>query len=372
MEALNEVLAYVEERIDGGHIARAKKLIKDTLNYENKGMPALKCTFKNAKFEPYTYPDAFDDIGKMMYNELVSGNLFSTCNYVEARDCTLPMLRPDYGVSIVPSLFGLKYKIANGDKPWVEHAGTLDDVKAIIDAGVPDLRRGLGAKVFDAYDFYKQVLSEYPNCSEHIALYHPDLQGPFDVAHLIWGSDIYYALFDKTELVQSLLELVTQTYMEFLREIKKYIDDEDGGYVYQWGTLYKGGVVLRDDTAVNLSVDMYEEFVKPYDERVLEAFGGGSIHYCGHGLQWLSSMMGSRDMHTLNFGQPPNMVFGFDFLGKVYDEAKSRKISIADYTLDKNDVMKVKETGFDKGVTFSVGVNDMQEALDMQAAYYSL
>ncbi len=362
MKELESILGFLEERIDPEHIEDSRQTIKKQLFWKHVERPVIKLQFSNARFSHYPYSLIFNDMEKMMINELVSGNLCSICNYVEVKDHTVPMIRADYGVSIVPSLFKLNYTLKNDDKPWVEHVKSIDDIYRIIDCGIPNSTNGLGTKVFETYEYYKEVLSRFPNCDRTIALYHPDLQGPFDVAHLIWGSDIYIALYDDSSTVHRLLDLVTQTYIAFLRRIKQYINDEYDGFVYQWGTLYSGGVVLRDDTAVNLSKEMYQEFVKPYDEAILESFGGGSIHYCGKAPQWLGSMMDSRYVEALNFGQPPNMTFGYEFLDEIYEEARSKKVAVVDYMLDKDDVLNIADTAPDTGVTYGTFVDGIEEA----------
>jgi hypothetical protein len=92
----------------------------------------------------------------------------------------------------------------------------------------------------------------------------------------------------------ALLRLVTDTYIALMRSSRR-----SSGTMRKdscrMGILYRGGVVLRNDTAVNLSREMYEEFVQPYDRLVLDAFGGGSMHYCGRADQWVSSMLGSPE-----------------------------------------------------------------------------
>ena len=61
--------------------------------------------------------------------------------------------------------------------------------------------------------------------------------------------------------------------------------------------------MLRDDTPVMLRAAQYEEFVKPYDQRILDAFGG-CIHYCGCGDQFIRSMSESRNLYGVNISQP--------------------------------------------------------------------
>ncbi len=358
MTRLDEVLQYLEENLDLEHIDSVKVRLKKALNYEKVDRIPVKIGVSPNRFKGYTYPEIYGDMEKMMINELIG-----VCGRVEVKDDGLPMIRANYGVGTFPSLFGLKCRVVNNNLPWIEHVDSIDQIKKILDKGIPDVRTGLGAKDFNTHEYYHEQLSKYPKCKEAIPIYHPDLQGPFDVAHLIWGSDIYYALYDEPDTVHALMKLVTQTYIKFMTELKKTIDDEDNGFNYHWGTLYKGRVTLRDDSPVNLSRDMYEEFVKPYDEQILKEFNGGSIHYCGRADQWVFSMIECEGIGGLNFGQPPKIVFGFEFLNKVYDRAKQNKVAITGYGMSKDLIMALKDSKFTTGVTFQTEALDSNEAV---------
>lgn len=65
--------------------------------------------------------------------------------------------------------------------------------------------------------------------------------------------------------MRELLELVTATYIKFLKELKKTLNDEEDGFCLHWGKLFKGSVVIRDDSPVNLSPDMYKEYLSPHE-----------------------------------------------------------------------------------------------------------
>lgn len=358
MSRLAEILEYIENRMDVDHIAKVKKDTKKTLEFIKPGRLPLQVDCSCEGFEPFTYSEAFEDMGKMMFNELRG-----TVKAVQIRDYTLPMIRAGYGVGILPSLFGLKCRILENNLPWVEHVGSLEEIKKIIDKGIPDLRSGLGARVFDTQAYYHEQLSHYPKCRQYIPVYHPDLQGPFDVAHLIWGPDIYYALYDEPEVVHELLGLVTDTYIKFLRELKKTLNDEEDGFCFHWGKLFKGSVVIRDDSPVNLSCDMYKEFVKPYDDRILKEFGKGSIHYCGRADQWIFEMMESEGLEAMNFGQPPNIKFGFDFLEKIYPRMKEKKIANTGYHMDKELLPDLMKSEFKVGIQYNTITGNQEEAL---------
>jgi len=80
--------------------------------------------------------------------------------------------------------------------------------------------------------------------------------------------------------------------------------------------------MLRDDTPVMLSRSQYLEFVKPYDQRVLDAFGG-CIHYCGRGDQFIEEMGASRNLYGLNISQPE-----LNDMDKVWHVARQHRLVI--------------------------------------------
>lgn len=359
-----EILGYLEKKLDFEHLLSVKEILKKALNYEKlERIPLSFDFFPNLRFIDYPYIEAYEDFDKMMVNELIN-----VCNSADLKDDSLPMIRANYGVGILPSLFGCRCRIVNGNLPWVDAYNSTDKIKQIIEKGIPDINYGLGAKVFAAIQYYKEKLLLFPKCQQLIRIYHPDLQGPFDVAHLIWGPEIYYALYDEAELVHDFLRLITKTYIHFMKELKKEINDEDVDYCFHWGTLFRGRILIRNDSSVNISKEMYEEFVKPYDEEILKEFGMGSIHFCGRGDQWLESMLETNGMKTINFGQPPNLSFGFDFLNKYHEKMRENEVSIARYLIDKESISQLTKSKFTTGVTFCTTVlnrNDGEEILKL-------
>ena len=97
------------------------------------------------------------------------------------------------------------------------------------------------------------------------------------MAHLLWGPDIFVALYDCPDLVHSVLDLVTTTYIAWLTHWKE-LAEEGNEFTAHWAMMMRGGTMVRDDTPVMLSGAQYDEFARPYDQRVLDAFGG-CIHF---------------------------------------------------------------------------------------------
>jgi hypothetical protein len=59
-------------------------------------------------------------------------------------------------------------------------------------------------------------------------------------------------------------------------------------------------VWLSDDDSVIIGADLYNEFVRPYNEKVLAAFGGGCIHYCGNSTQNIENYCNTKGVTAIN------------------------------------------------------------------------
>lgn len=62
--------------------------------------------------------------------------------------------------------------------------------------------------------------------------------------------------------------------------------------------------MLRDDSATNFSRKMCEKFIIPHDQRLLNEFGGGAIHFCGKGDHFINSLATLQGLHAINVTQP--------------------------------------------------------------------
>lgn len=215
-------------------------------------------------------------------------------------------VRCNYGSSIAPLLFGVEVFVMDEELETLPTSRPLNDVAAIrrlIAAGVPDLRTGYGARVLEMGRRYAEIARQYPKIGKYVFIYHPDLQGPMDICEVIWGSTIFYAARDEPALVKELLELTVATYIAFMREWEQIVPFRPDGNAH-WGLYHKGKIMLRDDSAMNFSPRMFREFIGPYDQRLLDEFGGGAIHFCGRGDHYIAAMSELRGLYAINLSQP--------------------------------------------------------------------
>ena len=244
---------------------------------------------------------ALDDLDMMVLQQ------YGGCaNAVRSGNGTILNVRANYGVGILPTLFGAEMFFMDEEAnclPNVWPLGGEGRIRALLDAGIPDLSTGLGSKVFAAGERFAEIAATYPKIGRFVHIYHPDLQGPMDVCELLWGSEIFLALVDEGELVHQCLQLVVDTYIAFMKKWNGIAPPRET-YNAHWGLLMKGRVAIRDDSAMNLSPDMFREFIAPYNQRLLKEFGGGLDHFCGRGDHFVSELARLDGLTAVNLSQP--------------------------------------------------------------------
>jgi len=304
----------------------------------------------------------------MLYNELVLGmglilGVNSVYNSVKLRDYFPLHIRSNHGIGIIASIFGAKSKIVGNNMPWIEHYKDIEEIRNLVKKGLPELNSSLFNKVIDDYKYFNHKLKQYPKCYKTIKITQPDLQGPFDIAHLLCGSNIFLYLYDYPDLMHKLLDLITTCYVKTV----EYFDNSnlltgkvgmDSMYVH--GAIYRGSIVIKDDTAIiNLSERMYKEFAAQYNKKIIKAYGKGSFHYCGPNMEWHIRNIISQEVLSVNYGNPE-----LQNLNDIYRSFKKYKISIIMWGLGQyyDFVKDLSRLGVSTGITLSVKADSYNDA----------
>ncbi len=352
-----QLLDRLEEIIDEDHVAHVRERHRQALTYAPQSPYVCKIATKiPGNFTPIPHQTAFDNPELMLCNQLIPILTGATI-----RDHQIYSIRPNFGVGTLPSFFGAPSSFADENQmPWCNHLPDKDAVKRAIENGPPSLDAGLGPRIIETCDYYARTLARHPKLQRNIALYHPDFQGPFDTAHLIYGTDLYLDMCDDPDFVHHLLSVITDTYIALMDRILACMREPLDGFLHHWDFLFRGRVLLRNDTAITLSPDMYNEFVRPYDERIFRHYGGGSMHYCGARYPWLPDMLQKTEaLQAINFGRVPNLDYGRAFLEEVLHLAAPRRIAIVAYTMTPDELRQLIDTHFDPaGVTFATDISD--------------
>jgi hypothetical protein len=308
-EATVEIAPYLEDlerRIDP---AVEERLLGDWRRFTEEGVREPFFVPKRARpsapglaWPEVGVNEALDDYDRMALQQLRGCSA-----QLESGGGGLLAVRCNYGSSILPSLFGVRMFVMDPalntlptSEPFPRGA---DDVRAWLDRGVPDLDAGYGRRTWEMGRRFVAMLRDYPKLRRWVFVYHPDLQGPVDVCEVLWGSAFFLELLDAPDLVKAFLALITDAYVRFMRRWETLVPPPDG-WATHWSMLHKGRIMLRNDSATNLSPAMYEEFVRPFDQRLLSEFGGGAMHYCGRGHHVIGKMTEMAGLYAVNISQP--------------------------------------------------------------------
>jgi hypothetical protein len=251
--------------------------------------------------------DAMADLDSMLYSQLLGVSFALDDNDANrARSNTLA-IRANYGSCIGTSLFGAEVFIMPYNTNTLPITRTLtgeDAMERVLDKGVPDNHAGLGAKAFSFGEFVLEVFSRYPRISKYVTVYHPDIQGPIDNCELLFGEEMFYKMVDEPDTVHAVMDLITRSYISFMEEWQKLFPPRPDMNPHWANVWHKGSIMLRCDSAMNLSPDMYDEFCVPYDRALLKHFGGGGMHFCGKGDHYIKSLCEAPGLSVVNMTQP--------------------------------------------------------------------
>lgn len=235
------------------------------------------------------------DSDKMLQNELRAA-----LSVIISGSAAVPSVRANMGCGIVPALFGIKPELFVDKMPWIQSHLPKEAICEMTEEDIkitPEFRCAL-----DHMEYFTSVLR---GCG--VRVYPVDIQGAFDTAHLVYGDDIYYQLYDDPEFVHHLLKLSVKAIKIAYDECKKRIDNSDKMIAHYNSIVMpeqNGAIKLSEDTSTLLSKPLICEFVIPYIREIFDYTGGGYIHYCGYNEHLYEAVINESGVRALNFGNP--------------------------------------------------------------------
>lgn len=334
---LKHYLEKLEAIIDLNHIEATKNLQKKAFTFQPVDHIPTVINYSLAEDEwpTFNFEEIFHDQEKMLLNELRQVYLGA-----KLKDDRLYGIRANYGTGIIASMFGCPTHTFEDSLP-VGTAIPRNEIEKILSNGIPDKNSGLMGKVWDTVAYFQEMLLPYPKLSQAIGSQCFDIQGPFDNASIIWGSEIYLAILDQPEKICQLMDLISDTIILMVQELRRIdgfsLVEHDGA----WNFL--GGVCVRNDSSVNLSGEHYETLVKPFDDKIISKWGGW-IHFCGKAHQWWKKQLDIQGLKGINPYQGE-----FYNLYEMFETCEAARIPIVQWTtpVDKKCRERIK-TGFSR------------------------
>ena len=367
MEELDRLLDHIERQIDLDRCAEIDDRYEKSLYYRPVDRPPLvvECPQTPLGLTPFGYEESFHDPGKMMFNQLLDRVALG----LELGDDSPLAIRNDHGIIQIATLFGGKWCIKENNYPWVEHRPRADLEPLVTGAESINLESGgILSRSLETLQFYREKLSTYPKCCRGIQISLPDLQGPVDTAHLLWGNDLFLAAVEDPEFLSALLGRVTDVMLDVAGRFREYTYDRlDPLANCQHTYMIPGRILIRVDTSIMFSPDMYAEVLAPHDARVLKEIGTGSIHFCGDGGHVVDPMLDIPDVRGLDLGQSEMMD-----VETIYKKCLKAKVAVTAIACSAEDLIsgKAKEK-FPTGVVFIYRAENLSDARKVAKEYCS-
>ncbi len=212
----------------------------------------------------------------------------------------VPSVRANMGCGIVCALFGLVQDLFDDKMPWLQQRLSKEQLSKM---NISDLRVSAEFELALSHMRFAVKMLEGTGCR----VFPLDIQGAFDVAHLVYGDDIFYDLYDDPPFIHHLMALSAEAVVMTFNACLSIIPDSEN-HVSHYNNLCiprsLGGLKISEDTTTLLCAEHIEEFVAPYIHGVLKRCGGGYIHYCGDNPHLYKTVMREPLAHALNFGNP--------------------------------------------------------------------
>jgi hypothetical protein len=361
---LKNLLEYLESSIPIEKINASRELYIKALNWEKVPRLPLMISYPfpdDSKFKPFPHNEIFDNPEKMLYNELVYAFGSSIALQREVGDDRTYVIRANFGTVVIASIFGAKIEQQGDNPPWAHHYKTWDDFQRVFDCDPFDFTKGECSRVLKRCQFYREALADYPILSQNIQISLPDLQGPLDNAELLRGMDIFTDFYERPDKVQDILQRMASAQVAFAKKLKLIIDEPDTGFCSQHGVMLPGSILVRNDSSIMLSPEMYREQVKKHDEFVLQGLGGGGIHSCGR-MDHLAEEYASIDSClSIDTGQSE-----MNDIDHIYNLVKEKKISLIRISASREELINGSIINrFPTGVALRYNASSINDAMNI-------
>jgi hypothetical protein len=277
--------------------AISEQKIKEAFRFENSEAPYVINDVNYWLFGdlPEIIPDEYcGEDPSIMFNQ----QILKIKRHYETyqNDCYSGFLMPWFGTGVLASGFGTEVRYLPKMDPAVEMSAMVDanEIDALV---MPDpCKDGQMPRVLSAIDYFKE------NCDLPVGV--TDCQGPLTTALSIVGYENFaYWIYDYPEKIHKLMDMCATALIDWVKVQKKHagLGLEEPGYIIGAKMPQgSGGIWISDDDSVIFSEEIYKEFVVPYNEKVLLAFGGGGIHYCGNSTQNKKNYSGTQGLTCLH------------------------------------------------------------------------
>jgi hypothetical protein len=247
------------------------------------------------------FAQAFRDPDSMTFQQL-RGAL----SVLNAAADGVPSVRVNFGTGVLLSCLGLEQLVFPDKMPWLQDHLTPQQAQKLT---IDDIQiRGSFARGLEVMKHFRQTLGD------SVPVYCMDTQGPFDLAHLLLGDEIFYLMTDEPKLLHHVMEICLELGIRAHRWMKE-VSGEANGALHHSNDLYAENMGIRicEDTTAIISPQAMDEFAMPYTRRLAKTFEGAWVHYCGRNDHLTKRILEIPEVRGINFGHIPGHESDHDF-----------------------------------------------------------
>jgi len=239
------------------------------------------------------FKQAFEDLDLMIFSQVRQA-----CAMANGRSDAVPSVRGNYGTGVLLSCLGLEQDVFPDKMPWLRQHLTREQVAALEPDDIQV--RGTFAR---GLEFMQKVRDLF---GDRLPVYCMDTQGPFDLAHLIIGDDLFFLLHDDPPLAAHLMDIAVELGMR-THAWMKTINGEAANTFTHSNSIYAENIGLRicEDTSAIVGPELIETVCLPASRRLAAHFGQAWTHYCGRNDHLTAAICAAPELIGLNFGHIP-------------------------------------------------------------------
>ncbi len=212
----------------------------------------------------------------LSFEERLKNNLENILSRIKLENPIAPSLETGFGVGTMATIFGAKLDLENNAYPDmpVEHI-PLSRLERFDKHDIS--KAGLMPFIKEQIDFYKE------HTPDDFLISLPNIQGPFNIAHTLVGSEIFIEMKEHPEKVHHLMQMITDVLIEVIPLFERWIGKErlspTPGFSYCIAST-ESRCLVSECSCNLISPEYYREFVLSYDRQLDERFGPLAIHPC--------------------------------------------------------------------------------------------
>jgi len=260
------------------------------------------------------FKEAFENADRMLCSQVRAA-----IAALNAGSDAVPSIRVNFGAGVCLACLGLEQEVFEDKMPWLKRHLTGDEIARLTPDDIQI--RGSFSRGLEYMRRFKEIMGD------RLAIYCMDTQGPFDLAHLLYGDDLFYAVHDDPPFVHHLMTLSLELGLRTHRWMKEVIGEPVHSLHHSnWLYAENMGIRICEDTTSIVGPAVIDEFAMPYTRRLAQAFGGAWLHYCGRNDHLTDSLCAIPEVRGINFGHVPGREHDHRFEEDMRRCLSSRKV----------------------------------------------